>query len=197
MARRLLQLFAGLWLYGASLALFVRADLGLDPWNVFHSGIAGRTGLSIGVVMMIVGVMVLCAWWPLRQRPGIGTIANILVIGLAVDSTLPWLPVLVDPIARGGALVGSVLLNGLAGALYIGAGLGPGPRDGLMTGLAARSGWSIRLVRTGIELTVLAVGWMLGGAVGLGTVVYALAIGPAIQAALPFVRMLDRAAVNR
>jgi uncharacterized membrane protein YczE len=197
MARRLLQLFAGLWLYGASLALFVRADLGLDPWNVFHSGIAGRTGLSIGVVMMIVGVMVLCAWWPLRQRPGIGTIANILVIGLAVDSTLPWLPVLADPIARGGALVGSVLLNGLAGALYIGAGLGPGPRDGLMTGLAARSGWSIRLVRTGIELTVLAVGWMLGGAVGLGTVVYALAIGPAIQAALPFVRMLDRAAVNR
>jgi uncharacterized membrane protein YczE len=197
MPRRLLQLFAGLWLYGASLALFVRADLGLDPWNVFHAGIAGRTGLSIGVVMMIVGVMVLCAWWPLRQRPGIGTVANILVIGLAVDATLPWLPILSDPFARGGALVGSVLLNGLAGALYIGAGLGPGPRDGLMTGLAARTGWSIRVVRTGIELTVLAVGWMLGGAVGLGTVIYALAIGPAIQAFLPIVRTLERGAVNR
>lgn len=197
MTRRLLQLFAGLWLYGAALALFVRADLGLDPWNVLHSGLAARTGLSIGVIMMIVGVVVLCAWRPLRQKPGIGTLANILIIGLAVDTTLPWLPILSDPFARGAALIGSVMLNGLAGALYIGAGLGPGPRDGLMTGLAARTGASIRLVRTAIELTVLAAGWMLGGAVGVGTVFYALAIGPAIQVFLPWVRAPRPASVNR
>lgn len=194
--RRLLQLVIGLWLYGAALALFVRADLGLDPWNVFHAGLADRTGLSLGVVMMLVGVLVLCAWWPLRQTPGIGTLANILIIGLAVDVTLPWLPVLDDPWARGGALVGSVALNGLSGALYIGAGLGPGPRDGLMTGLAARTGGSIRVVRTLIELTVLGAGWALGGSVGLGTVVYALAIGPLIQAFLPYVSVRAPGAVN-
>lgn len=196
MIRRLLQLVIGLWLYGAALALFVRADLGLDPWNAFHAGLSGLTGLSLGVVMMLVGILVLCAWWPLRQRPGIGTLANILIIGLAVDVTLPWLPILTDPAHRGAALIGSVVLNGLAGALYIGAGLGPGPRDGLMTGLAARTGWSLRRVRTLIELTVLAAGWALGGSVGLGTVVYALAIGPLVQAFLPFVSVRNPGAVN-
>jgi uncharacterized membrane protein YczE len=196
MIRRLTQLLIGLWLYGAALALFVRADLGLDPWNVFHAGVAGRTGLSLGAVMVMTGVLVLLAWWPLRQRPGIGTLANILIIGLAVDVTLPWLPILEDPGVRGAALVASLILNGLAGALYIGAGLGPGPRDGLMTGIAARTGASLRVVRTIIELTVLAAGWALGGAVGIGTVVYALAIGPLVQAFLPWVHVGKPAAVN-
>jgi uncharacterized membrane protein YczE len=192
--RRLAQLYAGLVLYGASMALQIRAGLGLDPWDVFHQGIAERSGLSFGTVVIVVGALVLLAWIPLRQRPGFGTVSNVVVIGLAVDAALARLPhagslpVAVAMVAAG------VGLNGLAGAAYIGAGLGPGPRDGLMTGLVRRTGRSVRLVRTSLELTVLAAGAALGGTVGIGTVVYALAIGPIVHALLPPLTVRPRAA---
>jgi uncharacterized membrane protein YczE len=191
MTRRLIQLLLGLSLYGASMALMVRAGLGLDPWDVFHQGLAGRVGLSIGLVVNIVGAGVLLLWIPLRQWPGIGTIANVLVIGTAMDLSLLVLPDLDGLPVRGAGLALAVVANGVAGALYIGAGLGPGPRDGLMTGLARRAGWPIRRVRTGIELTVLAAGWLLGGTVGVGTVLYAFAIGPLVQAFLPLFTIRD------
>ncbi|OHB27418.1 MAG: hypothetical protein A2790_21680 [Phenylobacterium sp. RIFCSPHIGHO2_01_FULL_69_31] len=191
MTRRLVQLLLGLSLYGASMALMVRAGLGLDPWDVFHQGLAGRVGLSIGLVVNIVGAGVLLLWIPLRQWPGIGTIANVLVIGTAMDLSLLVLPDLDGLPVRGAGLALAVVANGVAGALYIGAGLGPGPRDGLMTGLARRTGWPIRRVRTGIELTVLAAGWLLGGTVGVGTVLYAFAIGPLVQAFLPLFTIRD------
>lgn len=183
--RRLAQLYAGLLLYGASMALQIRAGLGLDPWDVFHQGVADHTGLSFGTVVIAVGVLVLLAWVPLRQRPGIGTVSNVIVIGLAVDASLAFLPD-AGPLWVGAAmLIAGVGLNAVACAAYIGAGLGPGPRDGLMTGLVRISGRSVRLVRTSIELTVLAVGALLGGTVGVGTVLYALAIGPLVHALLP------------
>ncbi len=187
MIRRLPQLFLGLALYGASMALMLRATLGLDPWDVFHQGLSGRVGFSIGIVVNLVGLCVLLLWIPLRQKPGIGTIANVAMIGTSMDLTLAVLPPITGLPLQIAALIVSVVANGLAGALYIGAGLGPGPRDGLMTGLARRTGWSLRLVRTGIELVVLAAGWALGGTVGVGTVLYAFAIGPMVQTFLPWV----------
>lgn len=193
MFRRLVQLFIGLALYGASMALMLRAALGLDPWDVFHQGLSAQTGVSIGMLVNLVGAVVLLLWIPLRQRPGIGTVANVVGIGTAMDLTLAVLPAIDGIWLQAGALAGAVAANGLAGALYIGAGLGPGPRDGLMTGLTRRTGWSLRLVRTGIELTVLALGWLLGGTVGIGTVIYAFAIGPLVQAMLPFVAIPERA----
>jgi uncharacterized membrane protein YczE len=183
--RRLVQLFAGLVLYGVSMAMLVRSGLGLDPWDVLHDGVAGRTPLSFGTVVIVVGVLVLLLWIPLRQWPGLGTVANAIVIGLATDAALS---VLDHPDALGWQvvlLVSGVALNGLAGALYIGSQFGAGPRDGLMTGLVLRTGRSIRLVRTSLEVTVLVVGWLLGGVVGVGTVLYALAIGPLVQLFLP------------
>jgi uncharacterized membrane protein YczE len=184
-ARRLAQLYAGLVLYGVSMALQVRAGLGLDPWDVFHQGVSEHTGLSFGTVVIVTGVFVLLAWIPLRQRPGIGTISNVLVIGVAVDVALALLPAAgSDPVAVAMLLAG-VGLNGVASGAYIGAGLGPGPRDGLMTGLVRRTGGSIRVVRTSIEVGVLAVGAALGGTVGVGTVLYALSIGPLVHALLP------------
>lgn len=193
MPRRLVQLFVGLWLYGTSMALMIHAALGLDPWDVFHSGLAQRLGLSFGTVVTIVGALVLLLWVPLRQMPGLGTIANVLVIGVATDVGLALLPQPDGLAVRALTLVLSIVLNGLAGALYIGAQLGPGPRDGLMTGLARRTGRSLRLVRTGLEITVLAVGFALGGAVGIGTLLYALGIGPLVQLMLPWVVVrLDR-----
>lgn len=191
MTRRLAQLLLGLSLYGAAMALMLRAGLGLDPWDVFHQGLAGRVGLSIGLLVNIVGALVLLLWIPLRQRPGIGTLANVLVIGTAMDLALMALPELDGLAVRSAALVAAIAINGVAGAMYIGAGLGPGPRDGLMTGLARRTGWSLRLVRTGIELTVLASGWLLGGTVGVGTVLYAFAIGPIVEAFLPAFTVRD------
>lgn len=185
--RRLAQLAGGLCLYGASMGLMVRGALGLDPWDVLHEALAERSGLTFGTVTGIVGALVLLCWVPLRQRPGIGTVANIVLIAVAVDLTLAVVAPPSAMAARIGLMVGGVVLNGLATAAYIGARLGPGPRDGLMTGLAARTGISIRVVRTGIELTVLALGWLLGGTVGVGTLLYALAIGPLTQAFLPFV----------
>ena len=183
--RRLSQLMVGLVLYGVSMAMMIRSTLGLDPWDVLHDGITRRTGLSFGTVVIIVGVLVLLLWIPLRQWPGLGTVANAVVIGLATDASLAVIPEPSDMPVRLALLVGGVAANGLAGALYIGAQFGAGPRDGLMTGLVRRTGRSVRLVRTSLEVLVLAVGWLLGGVVGLGTVLYALAIGPLVQLFLP------------
>ncbi|MET9682753.1 YczE/YyaS/YitT family protein [Streptomyces coeruleorubidus] len=181
LGRRLTQLYAGLALYGASSALLVRSGLGLEPWNVLHQGLAERTGLSIGVVLTIVGAAVLLAWIPLRQRPGLGTISNVLVIGMAMDATLALVPDAHGWALRVGLMVAGIVLNGAATGLYIAARFGPGPRDGLMTGLHQRTGVSIRLVRTVIEFTVVATGFALGGTVGIGTLLYAVAIGPLAQ----------------
>jgi len=183
--RRLLQLVFGLTLYGVSMGMMVESHLGLDPWDVFHDGVAGRLPLSFGMVVIVTGVVVLVLWIPLRQAPGLGTVANAVLIGIATDVTLGLLDAPDSLTARTGLLLGGIVLNGLAGALYIGAQLGPGPRDGLMTGLVRRTGLSVRLVRTSLELTVLAVGFVLGGTVGIGTVLYALAIGPLLQVFLP------------
>lgn len=179
--RRLVQLYVGLVLYGASAGLMVRADLGLGPWDVLHQGLAGRTGLSIGVVSVVVGAVVLLAWVPLRQRPGLGTVSNVFVVGLSMDATLWLTPVPHAPAVRIPLLAGAVVLNGVATGLYISARFGPGPRDGLMTGLHQVTRRSIRLVRTAIEVAVLLTGYLLGGSVGVGTVAYALAIGPLSQ----------------
>ncbi|MGH3501490.1 MAG: YczE/YyaS/YitT family protein [Nocardioidaceae bacterium] len=182
--RRLVQLYLGLCLYGTSMALMVRARLGLDPWDTFHQGLATRTGLSFGTCTIVVGAAVLLLWIPLRQRPGIGTVSNVIVIGLTVDGVLS---VLSPPDAlalRVLFLVSGVFLNGVATGCYIGAGLGPGPRDGLMTGIASR-GHSVRVVRTGIELSVLTMGFFLGGTVGVGTVLYAVSIGPLAHVFIP------------
>jgi uncharacterized membrane protein YczE len=181
---RATALLLGLTGYGFSMAVMVRAGLGLDPWDVFHQGLAGRTGMTIGVASAVVGVAVLLAWIPLRNRPGVGTVANVIVIAVTVDAALAVLPTPTSLPVRVAMLVGAVVLNAISTVLYIGAGLGPGPRDGLMTGLVARTGLSVRLVRTSIEATVLAVGWLLGGTVGIGTVVYALGIGPLVQLVL-------------
>ncbi|MEU4401105.1 YczE/YyaS/YitT family protein [Micromonospora orduensis] len=185
-ARRLSQLYVGLVLYGVSMALMVRSDLGLDPWDVFHQGLAERTGLSFGTVTIGVGALVLLLWIPLRQRPGLGTVSNVVVIGLVVDATLAVLPTGGPLGVRIALLVTGIVANGAATGLYLGAQLGPGPRDGLMTGFVARRpGLSVRLVRTVIEVTVLALGWLLGGTVGVGTVAYALAIGPLAHLFIP------------
>jgi uncharacterized membrane protein YczE len=184
LALRLVNLFAGLVLFGASLALMLRSGLGLGPWDVLHQGLSERTGLPIGQVVIGVAVVVLLLWIPLRQRPGFGTISNVIVVGLAVDATLALLPEPHPLAARFGYLILGILANAVATGLYIGAGLGPGPRDGLMTGLARR-GYSIRLVRTLIELSVLAIGWLLGGTLGVGTVLYAVTIGPLVGVLLP------------
>jgi uncharacterized membrane protein YczE len=182
--RRLVYLYLGLFLFGVSIALMLTSRLGLDPWDVFHQGLARKTGLRFGWVVVAVSALVLLLWVPLRQRPGIGTVSNVLLVGLVADAALALLPQPERPILRGALLVSGIGLNGLATALYIGAGLGPGPRDGLMTGLARR-GHSIRVVRAGIEVSVLATGWLLGGTVGIGTVVYALSIGPLVHYLLP------------
>ena len=184
MRLRLVQLYGGLLLYGVSSSLLVLAGLGLDPWDVFHQGLSRTFGLAIGTWAILVGVVVLLLWIPLRQRPGIGTVSNVLLVGGTMDVVLGHVHAPHAMAARITCLVCGVFLNGVATGAYIGAGLGPGPRDGLMTGLAAR-GHSIRVVRTGIELIVLASGWLLGGTVGVGTVLYALAIGPLAHVFVP------------
>ena len=171
-------------LFGVSMALMLRARLGLDSWDVLHQGISRRTGLPFGWVVIAVGALVLLLWVPLRQRPGLGTVSNVIVVGLAVDAALDVVPAPAPMWTRATFLAVGIVANGVATGLYIGAGLGPGPRDGLMTALAAR-GHSIRLVRTSIELTVLGAGWLLGGSVGVGTVAYALAIGPLAHYFIP------------
>jgi uncharacterized membrane protein YczE len=193
------QLIVGLLLYGFTMGMMVRAVLGLDPWDVFHQGLTALINrwvpLSYGTVITIVSVFVLLLWIPLRQRPGIGTVANAAIIGFATDATLRMLPEFGNLTVRIVVLALAIVGNALAGALYIGAGLGPGPRDGLMTGLVARGVGSIRLVRTTIELSVLGIGWILGGVVGVGTVVYALAIGPLLHLLLPRLAVRSRALV--
>ncbi len=187
MPSRLVQLVGGLVLYGVTMAMLVRSGLGLDPWDVFHEGVTHHVPLTFGQVVIATGVVVLLLWIPLRQRPGLGTVLNVLVIGLAADAGLAVIPetdVLVWQVLL---LVGGVVGNGVAGALYIGARLGPGPRDGLWLALVDRTGRSVRFWRTTLEVTVLAVGFLLGGTVGVGTVLYALAIGPVVQAVLPLV----------
>lgn len=178
---RLVQLFIGLTLFGLAMAGFVRAGLGLAPWDVLHYGVTLHTGLSLGTVVIIFGFIVLLLWIPLKQMPGLGTIANVLWLGIAADIGLAVIPQAEGLPAQIALFAGALLVNGLGGGLYIGSQLGPGPRDGLMTGLHARTGISLRLARTGVEILVLLVGWLLGGIVGFGTVLYAVAIGPVTQ----------------
>lgn len=179
--RRLAQLYIGLALYGISSALLVRGGLGLEPWGVLHQGLAEKTGLTIGVVSIIVGAAVLLLWIPIRQKPGLGTVSNVFVIGVAMDGTLALVPEVEALSVRIPLLALGIVLNGVATGLYIAARFGPGPRDGLMTGLHRLTGRSIRLVRTAIEIAVVATGFLLGGSVGVGTVLYALTIGPLAQ----------------
>ena len=188
MLRRLVQLYVGLGLYGLSTAMFIRSDLGVDPWDVFHLGVAIQLGMSIGTVIILTGAAVLLLWVPLRQWPGLGTISNVICIGLAADATMALIPELTSLPLRIALLVAGIVVNAIATGMYIGAGFGPGPRDGLMTGIHARLGWSIRSVRTSIEVSVLLIGIMLGGSFGVGTVLYALTIGPLIQICLPWFR---------
>jgi uncharacterized membrane protein YczE len=190
---RLSQLYLGLALYGFSDGLLLLGGLGVDPWDVFHQGLSRQLGLGVGTWSIIVGACVLALWLPLRQRPGLGTLSNVVVIGLVINLTLATIPAPHDLALRVTAMLSGVVLNGIATGAYIGAGLGPGPRDGVMTGLAAR-GHSIRLVRTSMELTVLAAGWLLGGTVGVGTVAYALGIGPLAHFFIPLLRVGDRRA---
>jgi uncharacterized membrane protein YczE len=185
MIRRLLQLFAGLACYGFSGALLVRSGLGLGPWDVFHQGLARHVGLAIGTVVIIVGAAVLLLWIPLRQMPGLGTVSNAVLVGVFMNLGLDWLPQVQALGWRCADMVGGVLVCGVATGMYIGAHFGPGPRDGLMTGLSRRTGRSIRLTRTALELAVLVAGWLLGGTVGVGTVLYAFALGPLTQLWLP------------
>lgn len=176
-----LQLFAGLILFGVSMAVMLAAGLGVNAWDVLHQGVAGHTAISFGWVVNGVSLIALAAWVPLRQRPGWGTVANAVVVGVVADATLGVLSTPESGLLQAGMLSGGIVVNAVATGLYIGAGFGPGPRDGLMTGLAARTGHSIRLVRTGLEVAVLGIGWTLGGPVGIGTAVYAVTIGPLVQ----------------
>lgn len=189
--RRFTQLMLGLAVYGFGIGIMVRSELGLNPWQVFHEGVSMRTGLSMGVVTILTGGLVLTGWIPLGERFGAGTVLNVLTIGPILDLTLWAIPTPADLGVRIAYLVGGTVLVGLATGLYVGAGLGPGPRDGLMTGLARR-GWSIRRARTIIEVSVLVVGWLLGGTVGLGTVFFAVAIGPLVHLFLPRLTVRDQ-----
>ena len=185
MPRRVLQLLVGLFLYGAGCALTIEAGLGVDPWTVFAQGLSIHTGIGIGWVTNILGFFVLLLWIPLRQKPGVGTIANILLVGTSMQATLWLVPPAVGFLSQAALLLGGILLVALASGLYIGARFGPGPRDGLMTGMNTRLGWPIWLCRALVELTVLLIGWLLGGTVGIGTVLFALLIGPLVHVALP------------
>jgi uncharacterized membrane protein YczE len=193
LARRVAQLYVGLVLYGTSGAMMVLAGLGLDPWNTLHQGLSRHTGIPIGTWVIIVGFLVMLVWIPLRQKPGFGTLSNAVVIGLVVNAELAFLTPPTNLAARIALMCGGVLGNGVATGCYIGARLGPGPRDGLTMGLAAR-GYSIRVVRTMIEVSVVVTGWLLGGTVGLGTDLYALAIGPMSHFTIPFFTVADRTA---
>lgn len=176
-ANRIVRVLAGLMLFGLAIALMVRGNLGLPPWDVFHQGIAERYDLGMGVVVIGVGAAVMLFWIPLRERPGFGTIANIVVIGSAIELFLWLIPTSTELWIRVPEMILGALLFGPGSGLYIGAGLGPGPRDGLMTGLARR-GMPVAIARTFVELVVLALGWLMGGTVGIGTIVFAATVGP-------------------
>lgn len=179
--RRLPQLMFGLVVVGIGFALMVEANLGLGPWEVLHQGISNRIGVPIGTVGILVGLLVLSGWFPLCQRLGIGTVLNVITIGVVIDLTMLVIPDFHAPLLRWPALLGGILLVGIGGGLYIGAGLGPGPRDGLMTGMAGRGWMSIRAARSMLEVTALTAGWLLGGTVGIGTLLFAAGIGPLVQ----------------
>ncbi|MBW8806688.1 MAG: hypothetical protein JF587_22955 [Catenulisporales bacterium] len=183
-AHRLIQLQLGLVLYGISDGMILMSGLGANPWDVFHQGLARHVHIQVGTMVILVGAAVMLLWIPLRQRPGFGTISNVVVIGLAMNGAMAWLPTPHAWWPRWGEMFGAIVLNGVATGAYIGAGMGPGPRDGLMTGYAAR-GHSIRVVRMSMELAVLASGWLLGGTVGVGTAAYALLIGPLAHQFIP------------
>jgi uncharacterized membrane protein YczE len=191
LTRRLTQLYAGLVLYGVSMALFLHSELGNMPWDVLHQGIARFVPVSFGTITIATGVLVLLGWIPLRQRPGLGTVSNVLVIGIVVDLALRAVATPTHLAVRIAFLLGGVVLNAVATASYIGARFGAGPRDGLMTGIVAQYGWPTRLVRTVIEVAVVALGFALGGTLGVGTLVYALAVGPLVHPLLPLLRVQE------
>ncbi len=195
MPARLTRLFIGLVLFGIGVALMVRAELGLSPWEVLHQGLSFKTGILLGTMGIIIGLLVLVFWVPLREKLGLGTVSNVMLIGVVIDLTLWQLPEFTSTPVRWILLLGGVSLIGLATSLYIGAGLGPGPRDGLMTGLAKR-GWPIGIVRIGIELLVLLVGWLLGGTVGVGTVLFAFGVGPIVHMTLPWLTVQPAPALS-
>lgn len=188
-SRRLVQLYAGLCAFGLGCALLIASRLGAMPWDVLHQGLAQRTGLSVGACSILTAGAVMLLWAPLRQRVGLGTVSNAVVVGLAVDASLWLLPEVESLAARWIALAAGTVLTGLATGCYIGARLGPGPRDGLMVGLAERTRLSVRTARTGIEVAVVVAGALLGGTVGIGTLLFAVAIGPLAQLALPLLRV--------
>ena len=192
-ARRIGQLLGGLFLYGIGISLMVRAGIGVAPWDVLTQGISHRTGIPFGLVTNIVGLLVLLLWIPIRERPGVGTVANVLLIGPSAQLGLALIPQQNIPVLQGLVFAGGLALVAVATGLYIGARLGPGPRDGLMTGLHRRTGWRIWIVRTGIEVIVVIAGWLLGGQVGIGTLAFALLIGPMVGVTLPLLRVPERA----
>jgi uncharacterized membrane protein YczE len=187
--RRIVQLVIGLFLYGIAIALMVRAGIGVSPWDVLTQGLAKQTGLSFGLLTNLIGAVVLLLWIPIRQKPGVGTILNVLLIGPSAQLGLWLIPQQTVPVIQGLVYSAGLALLAVATGMYIGARLGPGPRDGLMTGLHKRTGWKIWIVRTAIEVTVLTIGWILGGQVGIGTVAFALLIGPMVNFTLPWLQV--------
>lgn len=196
MARRIAQLLVGLFAYGFAIAMMIKAALGISPWDVLSQGIVLHTGLNYAVITNVVGALVLLLWIPIRQRPGIGTLANVLLIGPSIEVGLWLLPDTADLLPRILLFAGGLVLLAIATGLYIGARFGPGPRDGLMTGIHRRTGWPIWIVRTSIEVTVVAIGWLLGGNAGLGTVAFALLIGPMVNVTIPLLRVPEARAVE-
>ena len=194
MSRRIAQLLVGLFFYGFSIALMVRAGVGVAPWDVLTQGIAVQTGLPFGIITNIVGVLVLLLWIPIRQKPGIGTVLNVLLVGPSAEVGLALLPMPDGLVMQILFFAAGLVLLAIATGLYIGARFGPGPRDGLMTGIHRKYGWKIWIVRTAIEVTVLSIGWLLGGNVGLGTLAFALLIGPMVNITIP--RLLVPAALT-
>jgi uncharacterized membrane protein YczE len=200
LTRRIAQLIVGLFLYGIAISLMVQAGIGVAPWDVLTQGLSKLTGIDFGLMTNIIGAGVLLLWIPIRQRPGIGTLANVLLIGPSAQLGLWVFPkqhlLAFQLVSFGGGLV----LLAIATGLYIGARMGPGPRDGLMTGIHARTGWRLWIIRTAIEVTVLLIGWALGGNFGPGTVAFALLIGPMVSFTIPWLRVpggTDAAAKRR
>ncbi len=190
---RIVRCVAGLACFGVGISMLIDADLGAAPWDVFHTGISELTGWPVGTIIILTGIVLLLLWIPLGETPGLGTVLNAFEIGIVVDLALPLLPEPEAIVARALMMIGGIVVIAIGSGLYIGAGLGPGPRDGLMTGLARR-GWSIGVARTGIEVVVLLAGVALGGSIGIGTAAFALGIGPLVQVFLPRFRMSEPAA---
>ena len=189
LTRRIAQLLIGLFLYGFAIAMMVRAGIGVSPWDVLTQGVALQTGIGFGWVTVIIGALVLLLWIPIRQKPGIGTVMNVVIIGPSAEAGLAVVPLQTELWSQILVFAGGLALLAVATGLYIGARFGPGPRDGLMTGIHRRYGWRIWIVRTSIEVTVLVIGWMLGGTVGVGTLAFALLIGPMVGITLPWLRV--------